>query len=53
MFICNSKDILLKEMNQTSIDYIGIELHLAKDILNFEDFKKTRLGLCRFYKLQS
>uniref|UniRef100_A0A915DGK4 DnaJ homologue subfamily C GRV2/DNAJC13 N-terminal domain-containing protein n=1 Tax=Ditylenchus dipsaci TaxID=166011 RepID=A0A915DGK4_9BILA len=46
MFVSNALASLLKDVRDFSTEYLGVEIHMAKDTLTLKDFMLTRLGLC-------
>ncbi|KAI1707730.1 dnaJ domain-containing protein [Ditylenchus destructor] len=46
MFVCNAADALVKELRDASLENVAIDIHIAKDHLSYDDFRRTRLGLC-------
>ncbi|KAI3415622.1 hypothetical protein GPALN_005220 [Globodera pallida] len=45
-FFCDQKDSLLREMREIAMEFVAVDLQLARDSLSLDDFMLTRLGLC-------
>jgi hypothetical protein len=48
MFASQTADKLIQECRTNASEYVGVYIPLAKEPLSFDDFGRTRLGLCRF-----
>ncbi|KAL7076697.1 hypothetical protein ACQ4LE_003778 [Meloidogyne hapla] len=46
LYFCDQTEQLLKIMRDAAIEFLAIDLQIARDPLNLDDFKLTRLGLC-------
>lgn len=51
LFACEDVDRLVQECRANASGCVGVYIPLAKDPLTFDDFVRTRLGLCRFVLL--
>ncbi|KAL3096073.1 hypothetical protein niasHS_005832 [Heterodera schachtii] len=45
-FFCDQTDTLLREMREIAMEFVVVDLQLARDSLSLDDFMLTRLGLC-------
>jgi hypothetical protein len=48
LFAAESADKLVQECRTNASECVGVYIPLAKEALSFDDFVRTRLGLCRF-----